>query len=88
MLNIVIGLNRGWDRTRSWHAFRMVCCHKVLSMQMAEVGWVWYCVTVAVVDGIDVMIACWNAWRLSDSFSSPQTLCKSCCLVISVPTAL
>ena len=57
MLNMVIGLNGGWGRTWSWHAFRVVCCHTVLSMQVAEVRWAWYCVTVAVVIGIDVIMA-------------------------------
>jgi len=88
MLNMVIGLNRGWGRTWSWHAFRIVCCHTVLSMQMAEVRCVWYCVTVAVIGASDAIMACWNDWRLSDSFSSPQALCKSCRLVTSVPLAL
>jgi hypothetical protein len=58
MLNMVIGLNKRWGRTRSWHAFRMVCCHTAFSMHMADVRWVWYCVTVAVGGGIDVRIAC------------------------------
>ena len=31
----------------------------------------WYCVTVAVGGGVDVIMACWNACRLSDSLSSP-----------------
>ena len=44
--------------------------------------------TVVVVDGIDVMIACWNAWRQSDSFSSLHAPCKSCRLVISEPPTL
>jgi len=32
----------GWGRIWSWHAFRTVCCHTMLSMQMAEVSCVWY----------------------------------------------
>jgi len=35
-----------------------VFCHTVLSMQIAEVRWAWYCVTVAVGGGIDVRMAC------------------------------
>ena len=38
-------------------------------MQIAEVRWVMYCVTVVVGGGIDVMMACWNAWRLFDSLT-------------------
>ena len=61
ILKIVIGLNKGWGRTWSWQAFWIVCRHTVLSMQMAEVRWVMYWVTVVVGGGIDVMMACWNA---------------------------
>ena len=32
--------------------------------------------TIAVGGGNDVMIACWNDWRLSASLSSPQALCN------------
>jgi hypothetical protein len=39
MLKIVIGLNRGWGRTWSWHTFWTVCRHTVMSMQMAE-AWI------------------------------------------------
>jgi hypothetical protein len=88
MLNIVIGWKSGCGRIWSWHAFRMVCCHTVLSMHMAEVRCVWYCVTLVVGGGNDVMMACWNVCRLSDSLSSPQALCRSWRLVISVPVAL
>ena len=42
MLNMVIGLNKGWGKTWSWHAFWMVCRHTVMSMQMAKVRWVVY----------------------------------------------
>jgi len=61
MLKMVIGLNRGCGRTGSWQAFRMACCHTVMSMQMAEVRWVVYCVTVVVGGGSVVRMACWNA---------------------------
>ena len=36
----------------------MVCCHTVLSIHIAEVRWVVYCVTVVVGGGIDVRMAC------------------------------
>ncbi len=62
----------------------MVCCHTKLSIQMAEVSCVWYCVTLVVGGGADVIMACWNVCKLSDSLSSPQALCKSERLVISV----
>jgi hypothetical protein len=88
MLKIVIGLNRGWGRIWSWQAFRMVCCHTVLSMQMAEASCGWYCVTVVVGGGNVVSIVCWNVWRLSAYLSSPQALCRSCFLVTRVPVAL
>ena len=88
MLNMVIGWKSGWGRIWSWHAFRMVCCHTVLSMQMAEVSCVWYCVTLVVGGGSDVMMACWNVCRLFDSLSSPQALCRSWRLVINVPEVL
>ena len=88
MLNMVIGWKSGWGRIWSWHAFRMVCCHSVLSMQMAEVICVRYCVTLVVGGGNDAMMACWNVCRLSDSLSSPQALCRSWRLVISVPEEL
>ncbi len=88
MLNMVIGWKSGWGRIWSWHAFRMVCCHIVLSMHMAEVRCVWYCVTLVVGGGNDVMMACWKVWRLSDSLSSPQALCRSWRLVINVPVEL
>jgi hypothetical protein len=42
-----------------------------LSMHMTEVRWAMCCVTVVVGGGIDVMMAYWNALRLSDSLSSP-----------------
>jgi hypothetical protein len=38
--------------------------------------------------GINVMMACWNAWRLSDSLSSPHTLCSSFRLVTREPFSL
>ena len=63
----------------------MVCLHIVLSMQMVEVRWVVYCVTVLVGGGMDVMMACWNACRLFDSLSTPHEFCSSCRLVISEP---
>jgi hypothetical protein len=37
---------------------------------------VWYCVTLIVGGGIDVMMACWDAWRLLDSFLSPPIALK------------
>ncbi len=46
MLKIVTGLNRGCGKIWSWKAFRMVCRHTVLSMQMAEVRCMVYWVTV------------------------------------------
>jgi len=61
----------------------MMCRHTVLSMEMEEVRWVVYCVTVVVGGGIDVMMACRNAWRLSDSLCSPHALCSSCLVVTS-----
>ena len=88
MLNMVMGWNSGCGKIWSWHAFLMVCCHTELSMQMAEVNCVWYCVTFVVVGGSVVMMACWNNWRLSASFSSPHVLCRSCRPVISIPAAL
>jgi len=66
----------------------MVCCHTVLHVQMAEVSWVWYCVTLVVGGGIVVIMACWNVCRLSDSLCSPQALWRSCRLVINVPVGL
>ena len=60
MLNMVIGLSRGWGKIWSWHAFRMVCWHTVLSMLMAEASCAWYCVTLVVGGGNDVIMACWN----------------------------
>jgi hypothetical protein len=89
MLKMVIGLNRGWGRTWSWQAFQMVSRHTVLSIQMAEVRWVVYRVTVVVSGGSVVGLACWNAWRLSDSLSSPhQGLSSSCRLVTNEPRSL
>ena len=88
MLKMVIGLNRGWGRTWSCHAFWMVCCHTVLSMHMADVRWVVYFVSLVVGGGSDARMACWNAWRLSDSLSSPQTLWSRCLLVMRVPRSL
>ena len=61
MLNIVVGLDSGWGMIWSWHAFLTVCRHTVLSIQMADVRWVWYWVTVVFAGGIDVIMACWNA---------------------------
>ena len=58
MLKIVIGLNRGCGKIRSWHAFRMVWCHTKLSMQMADVTCVAYWVTVVVGGGSVVRMAC------------------------------
>ena len=66
----------------------MVCCHTVLSVQMAEVRWVVYCVTVVIGGGSVVRTACWNAWKLSDSLSSPQTFYSSYLLVMRVPRSL
>ncbi len=66
MLKMVTGLNRGWGRTWSWYVFQMMCCHTVLSMQMAEVRWVIYCVIVVVGGGSARRMACRNVWRLSD----------------------
>ena len=57
-------------------------------MQMAEVRWAVYCVTVVVGGSIDVMMACWNALRLSDSLSSPHAHCSSRRLVTSEPFSL
>ena len=74
MLKMVMGLNRGWGRIWSWHAFLIVCCHTELSLPMAEVSWAWYCVTFVVGGGNDVMMACWKVCRLSVSFSSPHEL--------------
>jgi len=74
MLNMVIGLKSGWGRIWSWHAFRMTCCHTVMFIQMAEVSFVWYCVTSVVGGGSVVSMACWNDCRLSDSLSSPRAL--------------
>ena len=54
----------------------MLCRHAVMSMQIVEVSWVVYWVTVVVGGDSEVMMACWNAWRLSDSLSSPQILCR------------
>ena len=54
------GWNSGWGKIWSLHAFLMVCCHTELSMQMAEVSCVWYCVTFVVGGGNDVMMACWK----------------------------
>ena len=65
-----------------------MCCQTVLSLLMAEVRWVWYCVTVSVGGRIVVKMACWNSWILSDSFSCPQVHCMSCRLVICAPRAL
>ena len=48
----------------------------------------WYCVTLVVGGGCDVMMACWNVCRLSDSLSYPQALCRSWRLVINVPEEL
>ena len=87
MLKMVIGLNRGWGRSWSWQAFRIVWCHTILSMQMAEASCGWYCVTLVLGSGNDVIMVCWKDWRLSASFSSPQAHCKSCCLVIRFPVA-
>ena len=55
---MAIGLNKGWGKTWSWHAFWMVCRHTVMSMQTAEVMWVVYWVTMVVGGGMDVMMAC------------------------------
>ncbi len=54
-----------------------------MSMQMAEVREMVYCAIVLVGGGMDVMMACWNAWRVSDSLSSLHAFCSSCRLVIS-----
>ena len=72
ILKMVVGLNRGWGKILSWQAFSMLCRHTVMSMQMTEVRWAVYWVTVAVGDGIDVIMAWWNAWRLSDSLCPPK----------------
>ncbi len=88
MLNMVMGWKSGCGSISSWHAFLMVCCHTVLSMQMAEASWAWYCVTLLLGGGNDARMACWKDWRLSASFSSPHVLCRSCLLVISFPAAL
>jgi hypothetical protein len=45
MLNIVMGLCRGWGRMCPWHAFMMVWCQTMKSLIMAEVRWVVYWVT-------------------------------------------
>ncbi len=37
----------------------------------------WCCVTVAVIGGIDVIMACWNACRLSDSLSPPMCIVRA-----------
>ncbi len=58
------------------------------SMQMAEVRWVVYRVIVVVGGGIDVMMACWKAWRLSNFLSFPHALCNSFLLVTSEPFSL
>ena len=55
---------------------------------MAEVSCVWYCATLVVGGGSDVMMACWNVCKLSDSLSSPQALCSSWRLVIRVLVGL
>ena len=85
---MVIGLSRVWGKIWSWHAFRMVCCHTVLSMLMAEASCAWYCVTLVVGGGNDVIMACWNVWRLSASLCPPHALCRSCFFVIWAPMAL
>ena len=69
MFKIVIGLNRGCGKIWSWQAFRMVWCHTVMFMQITEVRWVVYWVTVLIYDGSVVRMACWNVWRPSDSLS-------------------
>ncbi len=66
----------------------MACCHAVLPMQMAEVSCVWYCVTLVAGGGSDVMMACWDVCKLSDSLSAPQALCSSWRLVIRVHVEL
>ena len=88
LLKMVIGLTRGWARTWYWQAFWMVCCRTVLSMHMAEVRWVVYCVTVGVGGGSVIRITCWNAWRLSDSLSSPRVHRSRCRLVTHDPLSL
>jgi hypothetical protein len=88
MLKMMIGLNRGSDRSWSWQALWMLCRHTVLSMQMAEVRWVVYWVTVVVGDGSSVKMACWNDRRLSDSLSSPHVHCNRCRLVTCDPRSL
>ena len=88
ILKMVMGWNNGWGRIWSWQALFMVCCHTELSMQMAEVSWVWYCVTFVVGGGNDVIMTCWKDWRLSASFSPPHVLCRNFLIVISVPAAL
>ena len=88
MLKMVTGLNSGWGKIWSWQAFLIVCCHTVLSLLMAEVRWVWYCVTMVVGGGMAVMIACWNVWMLSDSLCSPQAHWVSCRFVTSMPRVL
>ncbi len=51
MLNMVMGLWSGCGRMWSWQAFRMVCCHTVESLFMAEVRCGVYWVTVVRVGG-------------------------------------
>ena len=57
-------------------------------MHMAEVRWVVYWVTVVVGGGIEVMMACWNEWRLSDSVCEPHVQRSNCALVMVVPLSL
>ena len=88
MLNMVMGLNSGCGRIWSWQAFRMVCHHTVLSIRIAEVSWVVYCVVVVFDGGIDVRMACWKDCRLSDSVYSPHVQCNNVALVTSSPLLL
>ena len=66
----------------------MVCRHIVLSRHMAEVSWVVYCVMLVVGGGINVIMACWKACRLSDYVNLPHEHCSNCVLVTSDPLLL
>ena len=58
MLKIEIELNRGCGKIWYLHVFRMVWCHTVLYIQMTEVRCVVYWVTIVVVGGSVVRMAC------------------------------
>jgi len=63
----------------------MVCCHTELSVQMADVRWAVYSVTVVSRGGNDARMICWKMWMLSDSVCSPHVYCIRYLSMISVP---